>query len=77
MKNKARLWGQCFLTIMLLILTGYTGESSMTNPPVPDIPDYAIVQVSAGENHSLGLKKDGTVVATGWNDWNQCDISVR
>ena len=31
--------------------------------------------VSAGYSHSLGLKKDGTVTATGSNDYQQCDVS--
>lgn len=32
-----------------------------------------IVQVSAGFDQILGLKADGTVVATGCNDYGQCD----
>ena len=30
--------------------------------------------ISAAENHSLGLKDDGTVVATGQNDDGQCNV---
>lgn len=33
-----------------------------------------IVQVSAGFDHVAGLKKDGTVVATGNNEQGQCDV---
>ncbi len=31
--------------------------------------------ISAGVNHIVGLKKDGTVVAVGDNDYGQCDVS--
>jgi len=27
------------------------------------------------DNHTVGLKKDGTVVATGYNACGQCDVS--
>jgi alpha-tubulin suppressor-like RCC1 family protein len=30
--------------------------------------------VAAGELLTVGLKADGTVVATGWNYWGQCDV---
>ena len=31
--------------------------------------------VSAGWNHTVGLKSDGTVVAAGYNKYGQCDVS--
>ena len=31
--------------------------------------------ISAGDNHTVGLKSDGTVVAVGNNDDGQCDVS--
>ena len=31
--------------------------------------------ISAGDDHTVGLKKDGTVVAVGDNDEGQCDVS--
>ena len=34
-----------------------------------------IVEIAAGEAHSVGLRKDGTVVATGRNAEGQCDVS--
>ena len=33
-----------------------------------------IVAISAGAYHSVGLKSDGTVVATGENEFGQCDV---
>ena len=33
-----------------------------------------IVSVSAGSNHTLGLKNDGTVVAVGENNYGQCEV---
>ena len=32
--------------------------------------------LSAGNNHTIGLKTDGTVVATGDNGYGQCDVSA-
>ena len=34
-----------------------------------------IVAISAGGYHTVGLKKDGTVVAVGDNSERQCDVS--
>ena len=31
--------------------------------------------VSAGDGHTLGLRADGTVLATGDNDGGQCDVN--
>ena len=31
--------------------------------------------VSAGGSHTIGLKSDGTVVAVGYNEYGQCDLS--
>ncbi len=33
-----------------------------------------IVAVSAGAEHTVGLKSDGTVVASGWNKHGQCNV---
>ena len=34
-----------------------------------------IVSVSAGDCHTVGLRSDGTVVATGYNVYGQCDVT--
>ena len=34
-----------------------------------------IVAISAGDEHTVGLKADGTVVAVGNNEYGQCDVS--
>jgi len=34
-----------------------------------------IVQVAAGEYYTVGLKKNGTLIAMGYNGVNQCDVS--
>lgn len=31
--------------------------------------------ISTANDHTVGLKSDGTVVATGWNEYGQCDVS--
>ena len=33
-----------------------------------------IVHVAAGQEHTVGLKADGTVVAVGNNEDGQCDV---
>ena len=34
-----------------------------------------IVAVAARSNHTVGLRSDGTVVATGSNEYGQCDVN--
>ena len=34
-----------------------------------------IVSIVTAGNYTVGLKADGTVVATGWNEYGQCDVS--
>lgn len=34
-----------------------------------------IIEVSAGDYHTVGIKSNGTVVTVGNNDYNQCEIS--
>jgi len=33
-----------------------------------------MVAVAAGSHHTVGLRADGTVAATGWNANGQCDV---
>src|SRR5262249_46211603 len=33
-----------------------------------------VIAVTSGYNHSLALRADGTVVAWGWNEYDQCDV---
>ena len=41
-----------------------------------DVSEWTdIVEISAGDGHTVGLKSDGTVVAVGWNFYGQCDVS--
>jgi alpha-tubulin suppressor-like RCC1 family protein len=32
------------------------------------------VQIAAGGDHTVGVKSDGTVVAAGWNEYEQCNV---
>ena len=41
---------------------------------IPKIKFSDITAISAGSNHTVGLKVDGTVVAVGDNDYGQCDV---
>lgn len=36
---------------------------------------HSVSQIAVGENHIVGLKKDGTLVATGLNEEGQCNVS--
>ena len=41
-----------------------------------DVKDWKnIVAVSAGDDQTVGLKSDGTVVAVGDYEYGQCDVS--
>lgn len=31
--------------------------------------------ISAGDHHTIGVRSDGTVMAVGWNEVGQCDVS--
>jgi len=33
-----------------------------------------IIAIFAGSHHTIGIKKDGSVVATGWNAQHQCEV---
>ena len=44
--------------------TDYNGVSGWTD----------ICMISASDFHIVGLKKDGTLVATGSNNWGECDV---
>ena len=56
----------------------------VTNPEsaaAPEIQAAAVIEswenitdISAGKNHFVGVKADGTVVATGDNSYGQCDV---
>ena len=40
-----------------------------------DVGDWTdIIQVAAGDGHTVGLKSDGTVVAVGSNLYGQCNV---
>ncbi|MDT9027490.1 RCC1 domain-containing protein [Rossellomorea yichunensis] len=31
--------------------------------------------MATGHRHTFGVKSDGTVLAVGWNEYGQCDVS--
>lgn len=33
-----------------------------------------IIAIAAGSRHTVGLKQDGSLIATGRNDYGQCDV---
>ena len=40
-----------------------------------ELKPVTLVAISAGSEHTVGLRSDGTAVATGENDYGQCDVS--
>jgi len=51
------------------------GASATPNETI-DTPVDAGTAISAGGYHTVALKADGSVVATGYNDYGQCDVSL-
>jgi alpha-tubulin suppressor-like RCC1 family protein len=33
-----------------------------------------IIQITAGWQHTVGVKSDGTAIAVGWNGYGQCSV---
>jgi len=50
------------------------GTTTSTSSPLLITGRTKPLQVSAGYEHTVGLRSDGTVVATGDNYWHQCDV---
>ena len=84
-KSKRKKWIWITSIILLVVLSAsagalyymhLNGKSTLTvKEPVKE-DSNAIVSISAGDEHTVGLKKDGTVVAVGLNDYGQCDVDV-
>jgi alpha-tubulin suppressor-like RCC1 family protein len=34
-----------------------------------------IIDIDTGIWFTLGITKDNKFIATGWNEWNQCDVN--
>jgi alpha-tubulin suppressor-like RCC1 family protein len=71
----------CIL-ISLLLLTGgcVTQSPSVNNSSQPTISNQTpplFIAISAGRNHNLALKSDGTVVAWGDNGHGQSDVPAN
>ena len=52
------------ITVLYIINTRNLSNSGWQN----------VTAVSAGNSHTVGLRKDGTVVAVGWNYYGQCNV---
>ena len=46
----------------------------MTSPPSATAAEVGNMQVSAGDSHTVGVKANRTVIATGDNRYGQCDV---
>lgn len=40
------------------------------------LKDWKVIAVAAGDHHTVGLRNDGTVIATGSNSNGQCEVSA-
>ena len=59
----------------IIVWVSGSAVSSGENSANVEIPGPSGETVSAGSYHTVGLKADGTVVATGLNAYGQCDVS--
>ncbi|MEE0914596.1 MAG: TIR domain-containing protein, partial [Ruminococcus sp.] len=57
--------------LILRSLGDYKDSNQLINEHKIDFQNY----ISAGDHHTVGLKSDGTVVATGYNYYGQCNVS--
>jgi alpha-tubulin suppressor-like RCC1 family protein len=84
--RRVRLIGLLIVSILLMLFsTGCESspvKSDATSNPAPPIAENTelIIQeqnhtIAAGSQHTLGLKTDGMVVATGNNENGQCEVS--
>ena len=76
-KNKALLpliLSGVALVVLVVLLFVFQPWNKQT-VPMQEVPNTdAITAVSVGRWHTVGLKKDGTVVAVGFNHRGQCDV---
>ena len=59
--------------ITLFVLCAFVGHG-FAEKVEESANNESIASVSVGLYHIIGLKADGTVVATGENDYGQCDV---
>ena len=58
------------------LLSGITGKNSIIFDNRSDVSGWCdMIEVSAGDRHTVGLKADGTVIAIGDNSFGQCNVS--
>ena len=79
MKNRKTILeaSLCLVLLCSLILPAVVAEASddYNHFPECDVGDWTtIIEVAAGSLHTVGLKSDGTVLATGDNSSGQCDV---
>jgi len=71
--NTAPVMAQGQVTLMVAADT--TVSAGNYYPPECEVGDWTdIIQVAAGDLHTVGLKSHGTVVAVGWNDDRECNV---
>jgi len=61
------------IIVACIVIVGVVvGIIIATSTPTPE-SEYTPM-LTAGDAHTVGLKTGGTVVATGWNDYGQCNV---
>ena len=60
-----------FLVVVALIV-GFVGCAQVPSPL--GSPEYPIVHLACGEQHTVGVKIDGTIVAVGSDYYHQCSV---
>lgn len=62
--------------LVVLALVPIVPAGTTIQPTVRVEATYYTPMVAAGQSHTVGLKSNGTVIAIGLNDDNQCDVST-
>ncbi|TEU17014.1 MAG: hypothetical protein E3I25_03915, partial [Dehalococcoidia bacterium] len=63
------------VSILLVAVTLIAGMAGCSESPSPfGSPEYPIIHFACGEQHTVGLKFDGTATAVGSNSYFQCNV---